>query len=56
MCVLVHLYNVFLSYADEFSREPSSFVPSKEGDDQPIEPISDIGIDRINQLMFNDVK
>lgn len=41
---------------DEFSREPSTFKLSKEGDenDQPIEPISDIGIDRINHLMFDD--
>ncbi|XP_010244119.1 PREDICTED: phosphatidylinositol N-acetylglucosaminyltransferase subunit P-like isoform X1 [Nelumbo nucifera] len=36
---------------DEYSREPSSFVPM-EGDEQPIEPISDIGINKINDLMF----
>ncbi|KAK9273001.1 hypothetical protein L1049_017808 [Liquidambar formosana] len=41
---------------DEYSREPSSFVPSVEGDEQPIEPISDIGINQINDLMFHDVK
>ncbi|PNT49524.1 hypothetical protein POPTR_002G134800v4 [Populus trichocarpa] len=41
---------------DEFSREPSTFIPSLEGDEQPIEPISDIGINKINDLMFNDVK
>jgi len=40
---------------DEFSREPSSFLPSMDGDEQPIEPISDIGLDRINDVMFNDV-
>lgn len=26
-----------------------------DGDEQPIEPISDIGLDRINDIMFNDV-
>ncbi|XP_062175140.1 phosphatidylinositol N-acetylglucosaminyltransferase subunit P [Alnus glutinosa] len=40
---------------DEFSREPSSFLPSMDGDEQPIEPISDIGLDRINDVMFNNV-
>ncbi|EXB70707.1 hypothetical protein L484_023893 [Morus notabilis] len=44
------------SLFDEFSREPATSKPSMEGDDQPIEPISDIGIDRINHLMFKDVK
>uniref|UniRef100_A0A2P2JJQ8 PIG-P domain-containing protein n=1 Tax=Rhizophora mucronata TaxID=61149 RepID=A0A2P2JJQ8_RHIMU len=39
---------------DEFSREPSELVPSREGDEQPIEPISDIGINEINSLMFGD--
>ncbi|OVA02498.1 PIG-P [Macleaya cordata] len=38
---------------DEFSREHSSFIASNEGDEQPIEPISDIGIHQINDLMFN---
>lgn len=38
---------------DEFTREASSCSP--EGDDRPIEPISDISIDKINALMFNDV-
>ncbi|KAJ6955012.1 hypothetical protein NC652_006447 [Populus alba x Populus x berolinensis] len=37
-------------------REPSTFIPSREGYEQPIEPISDIGIDKIIYLMFNDVK
>ncbi|KAB1225040.1 Phosphatidylinositol N-acetylglucosaminyltransferase subunit P [Morella rubra] len=40
---------------DEFSREPLSFVPSVDGDEQSIEPISDIGISKINDLMFNNV-
>ncbi|CAL9006316.1 unnamed protein product [Prunus brigantina] len=41
------LYTVY----DEFSRDPLSTSPM-EGDDQPIEPISDISIDRINRSMF----
>ncbi|PSS17831.1 Phosphatidylinositol N-acetylglucosaminyltransferase subunit P like [Actinidia chinensis var. chinensis] len=41
---------------DEHSREPSRFEPSVEGDEQPIEPLSDIGINQINDLMFNDQK
>lgn len=47
---------MLLYSADEYSREPSSFEPSAEGDEQPIEPISDIGINQINDLMFNDQK
>ncbi|KAG2669074.1 hypothetical protein I3843_14G017300 [Carya illinoinensis] len=43
------------SIYDEFSREPSSRIPSMDGDDQPIQPISDIGIHKINDLMFNSV-
>ncbi|KAJ7962799.1 Phosphatidylinositol N-acetylglucosaminyltransferase subunit P [Quillaja saponaria] len=39
---------------DEFSRDPSSFVSSPHGEDEPIKPISDIGINKINNLMFND--
>ncbi|XP_068496638.1 phosphatidylinositol N-acetylglucosaminyltransferase subunit P isoform X2 [Phaseolus vulgaris] len=39
---------------DEFSKDPSSNECSLE-DEKPIEPISDIGIDRINDIMFNDV-
>jgi phosphatidylinositol glycan class P protein len=46
---------VLITSPDEFSREPSSFLPSMDGDEQPIEPISDIGLDRINDVMFNDV-
>ncbi|KAL2490162.1 Phosphatidylinositol N-acetylglucosaminyltransferase [Abeliophyllum distichum] len=37
---------------DEFSREQLSGIPSTDGDEQPIEPISDIGIDQINGIMF----
>ncbi|KAL2341110.1 hypothetical protein Fmac_009050 [Flemingia macrophylla] len=39
---------------DEFSRDPSSLESFLTGDEKPIEPISDIGIDRINEIMFND--
>ncbi|XVF71295.1 hypothetical protein PTKIN_Ptkin12aG0025500 [Pterospermum kingtungense] len=41
---------------DEFSREPSSFLSHIKGDEQPIEPISDIGINKINAIMFDDAK
>ncbi|KAJ8762735.1 hypothetical protein K2173_012227 [Erythroxylum novogranatense] len=39
-------YTIF----DEFSKDPSDFVP--EGDEKPIEPISDIDLYEINDLMF----
>ncbi|KAL0397442.1 UNVERIFIED_CONTAM: Phosphatidylinositol N-acetylglucosaminyltransferase subunit P [Sesamum calycinum] len=43
------------SMFDEFSREPLSGIPSKDDDDdQPIEPISDIDITQINEIMFNN--
>ncbi|KAK7280618.1 hypothetical protein RJT34_25683 [Clitoria ternatea] len=38
---------------DEFSKDPLSLDTSLE-EDEPIEPISDIGIDRINDIMFNN--
>lgn len=41
--------------SDEFSRDPLSLDVSGEGDEKPIDPISDIGIDRINDAMFNGV-
>ncbi|KAK4410939.1 Phosphatidylinositol N-acetylglucosaminyltransferase subunit P [Sesamum angolense] len=45
------------SMFDEFSREPLSGIPSKDDDDdQPIEPISDIDITQINEIMFNNLK
>ncbi|KAL0425467.1 UNVERIFIED_CONTAM: Phosphatidylinositol N-acetylglucosaminyltransferase subunit P [Sesamum radiatum] len=45
------------SMFDEFSREPLSGIPSKDDDDdQPIEPISDIDITQINEIMFNNKK
>ncbi|KAL3739062.1 hypothetical protein ACJRO7_020459, partial [Eucalyptus globulus] len=40
---------------DEFTRDPSIFGPLGEGDELPIEPLSDIPIDEINRLMFDDV-
>lgn len=40
--------------ADEYSREPGEFDQQMEdGDERPIDPISDISITRINHLMFN---
>ncbi|XP_048447746.1 phosphatidylinositol N-acetylglucosaminyltransferase subunit P isoform X1 [Pyrus x bretschneideri] len=51
------LYTVYVmcdlpfSFADEFSRDPLSSAPIGD-DDQPIEPISDISIDRVNRSMF----
>ncbi|KAL0366415.1 UNVERIFIED_CONTAM: Phosphatidylinositol N-acetylglucosaminyltransferase subunit P [Sesamum radiatum] len=41
---------------DEFSREPLSCIPSTDDDEQPIEPISDIDITQINEIMFNNIK
>jgi phosphatidylinositol glycan class P protein len=39
--------------SDEHARDPASSSPAT-GADQPVEPISDIGIDRMNHLMFAD--
>ncbi|KAK6154181.1 hypothetical protein DH2020_013820 [Rehmannia glutinosa] len=44
------------SMFDEFSREPVSEISSTDDDEQPIEPISDIGINQINDIMFNNLK
>ncbi|KAL6566497.1 hypothetical protein OROGR_002112 [Orobanche gracilis] len=43
---------------DEFSREPGREITSNEDDDneQPIEPISDLGINQINEIMFKNLK
>ncbi|KAJ1701786.1 hypothetical protein LUZ63_001565 [Rhynchospora breviuscula] len=38
---------------DEYSREPTTFT-LLEGMEKPIDPISDVGIDQINHLMFRD--
>ncbi|KAL6505570.1 hypothetical protein OROHE_022949 [Orobanche hederae] len=42
---------------DEFSREPGREITSNEDDDyeQPIEPISDIGVNQINEMMFKNL-
>ncbi|KAJ0961758.1 hypothetical protein J5N97_029586 [Dioscorea zingiberensis] len=44
----------FNTMFDEHSREPSSSIVSRRLD-QPIEPISDIGIDNTNKLMFHQI-
>ncbi|KAJ4747281.1 Phosphatidylinositol N-acetylglucosaminyltransferase subunit P [Rhynchospora pubera] len=38
---------------DEYSQEPTAFTLF-EGMEKPIDPISDVGIDQINHLMFSD--
>ncbi|KAF1886629.1 hypothetical protein Lal_00045862 [Lupinus albus] len=43
----------FFRDTDEFTRDPLSPDCSVDPDEKPIEPISDIGIDRINDIMFN---
>ena len=43
-------------FADENSKDPEFPDPTLEEDDRPIEPYSDIGIDQINELMFEDWK
>ncbi|KAM3409712.1 hypothetical protein ACQJBY_002152 [Aegilops geniculata] len=42
----------FNTISDEHAREPAS-SSLRTGEDQAIEPISDIGIDRMNHLMFH---
>ncbi|KAK9094510.1 hypothetical protein Scep_025979 [Stephania cephalantha] len=42
----------FNAMFDEYSREPTTFADTTTSD-QPIEPLSDIGINKINDLMFN---
>ena len=56
MCIFELCVNlVLVTSPDEFSREPLSSVPSVDGDEQPIESISDISINKINYLMFDNV-
>ncbi|XP_051150975.1 phosphatidylinositol N-acetylglucosaminyltransferase subunit P [Andrographis paniculata] len=45
----------FNSMFDEFSREPESRTPSADSEELPIEPISDIAIDQINNIMFKNL-
>ncbi|KAL8500542.1 hypothetical protein ACS0TY_020215 [Phlomoides rotata] len=44
------------SMFDEFSREPQSGIPSTDDDEKPIEPMCDIGINQINEIMFTNLK
>jgi len=45
---------MLLVMTDEYSREDVNFLPlMKNGKDRPIDPISDIDITRINDLMFD---
>ncbi|GAB2210597.1 hypothetical protein Drorol1_Dr00015865 [Drosera rotundifolia] len=39
---------------DEYSREPQRWRSPDKDDDQPIEPISDLSISDMNDLMFGD--
>jgi phosphatidylinositol glycan class P protein len=41
---------------DEFSREPSGASSKVTGEAQPIQPISDIAIYKVNDLMFGDIE
>uniref|UniRef100_A0A0E0E9V0 PIG-P domain-containing protein n=1 Tax=Oryza meridionalis TaxID=40149 RepID=A0A0E0E9V0_9ORYZ len=42
-----------LQFSDEFTREPAA-CGTATGEEKPIEAISDIGIDKINNLMFGN--
>ncbi|GAB4832812.1 hypothetical protein Ancab_006829 [Ancistrocladus abbreviatus] len=39
---------------DDYSKEPQNFMPPTREDDQPMEPICDIGINTINDTMFKE--
>ncbi|KAK1270121.1 Phosphatidylinositol N-acetylglucosaminyltransferase subunit P [Acorus gramineus] len=43
----------FNTMFDQYSRERPTFINPVHGKERPIDPISDIGIDHINELMFN---
>ncbi|KAM0854338.1 hypothetical protein ACQ4PT_050493 [Festuca glaucescens] len=43
----------FDTISDEHARDPAASSPGT-GADRPVEPISDVGIDRMNHLMFGD--
>jgi phosphatidylinositol N-acetylglucosaminyltransferase subunit P len=40
--------------SDEYNRDPLSLDFLEDGDEKPIDPISDVGIGRINDAMFNN--
>lgn len=46
---------ILVCSADEFGREQLSDIPLTDDDEKPIEPVSDIGIDQINVIMFNNM-
>jgi len=46
------IFVALIFFSDEYSREQSVFVSSIEGAEHPIEPISDIGVNHINDRMF----
>ena len=41
---------------DEHSRDPQIYSKLNEDDDRPIEFISDLDINKINELMFGDLE
>ena len=41
---------------DEHSRDPQIYSKLNEDDDRPIESISDLDINKINELMFGDLE
>lgn len=45
----------FSTMFDEYSREPVRLAPSMEDDKPPIQPMSDISINQINEIMFNNL-
>ncbi|CAM8946547.1 unnamed protein product [Rhodiola kirilowii] len=44
----------FNTIFDEYSREPSVYEASTDGEEQPIDPMYDIDIHKVNRLMFTD--
>ncbi|CAA7405007.1 unnamed protein product [Spirodela intermedia] len=45
----------FATLFDEHTREPSALVASEDGVEKPIEPISDLSIAEVNDLMFGNI-
>lgn len=52
--MIVLLVSLF-SISDDYSRDPVGEMSSEMGEEKPIEPISDIEISYINELMFGSV-